>query len=75
MNRVIITPESDELRLLPDGFIASLHQVSIVSLLEKLLQLVITDATGTILWLVGLCTDNRFRVTHDTTVILRLTFL
>ena len=44
-----------------------------LSLLEKRRQLVVTDATGTILWLVGLRTDNRFRVTPDTPVILRLT--
>ena len=44
-----------------------------LSLLEKRRQLVVTDATGTILWLVGLRTDNRFRVTPDTTAILRLT--
>ena len=43
------------------------------SLLEKRRQLVVTDASGTILWLVGLRTDNRFRVTPDTTAILRLT--
>lgn len=42
---------------------------------EKRRQLVVTDATGTILWLVGLRTDNHFRVTPDTTAILRLTFL
>ena len=42
------------------------------SLLEKRRQLVVTDATGAILWLVGLRTDNRFRVTPQTTAILRL---
>ena len=44
------------------------------SLLEKRRQLVVTDATGAILWLVGLRTDNRFRVTSQTTTILRLSF-
>ena len=44
------------------------------SVLEKRRQLVVTDATGTILWLVGLRTDNRFRVTDQTTTILRLIF-
>lgn len=43
-----------------------------LSVLEKRHQLVVTDATGTILWLVGLRTDNRFRVTNQTTTILRL---
>ena len=45
------------------------------SVLEKRRQLVVTDATDTILWLVGLRTDNRFRVTSDTTTILRLTLI
>ena len=46
-----------------------------LSVLEKRRQLVITDATGTILWLVGHRTDNRFRVTNDTNNILRLTLI
>ena len=45
------------------------------SVLDKRRQLVVTDATGTILWLVGLRTDNRFRVTPDTTTILRLSLV
>ena len=45
-----------------------------LSLLEKRRQLVVTDDTGAILWLVGLRTDNRFRVTPQTTTILRLYF-
>ena len=40
---------------------------------EKRRQLVVTDATGTILWLVGLRTDNRFRVSDRTTSLLSLT--
>lgn len=40
---------------------------------EKRRQLVVTDATGTFLWLVGLRTDNRFRVSDRTTSILSLT--
>lgn len=46
-----------------------------LSVLEKRRQLVITDATDTILWLVGHRTDNRFRVTNDTNNILRLTLM
>ena len=42
------------------------------SILEKRRQLVVTDATGTIIWLVGLRTDHRFRVTPDTHHILKL---
>ena len=45
------------------------------SVLDKRRQLVVTDATGTIIWLVGLRTDNRFRVTPDTTTILRLSLV
>ena len=46
-----------------------------LSVLEKRRQLVITDATDTILWLVGHRTDNRFRVTSDTNNILRITLM
>ena len=46
-----------------------------LSVLEKRRQLVVTDATDTILWLVGHRTDNRFRVTSDTNNILRLTLM
>lgn len=45
------------------------------SVLEKRRQLVVTDATDTILWLVGRRTDNRFRVTTATTSILSLTLM
>lgn len=43
-----------------------------VSLLEKRRQLVVTNANGDILWLVGHRTDNRYRITSDTTRILRI---
>ena len=43
------------------------------SILEKRRQLVVTDAKGDILWLVGLRTDHRYRVTPQTTTVLRLT--
>lgn len=46
-----------------------------LSILEKRRQLVVTDASGSILWLVGLRTDHRYRVTDQTTAILRLTLL
>lgn len=46
-----------------------------LSILEKRRQLVVTDATGAILWLIGLRTDNRFRVSDQTTAIIRLTLL
>ncbi len=43
------------------------------TVLDKRRQLVVTDATGDILWVVGLRTDNRFRITPTTTSVLRLT--
>ena len=43
-----------------------------VSLFDKRRQYVVTDANDTILWLVGLRTDNRFRVSDTTTATLRL---
>ena len=42
------------------------------SLLEKRRQLVVADADGNIVWLVGLRTDNRFKVGPSTTSILRI---
>ena len=42
------------------------------SLLEKRRQLVVTDASDRILWLVGLRTDHRFRITATTATILRI---
>ena len=44
-----------------------------LSLLEKRRQLVVTDAQGEILWLVGLRIDHRYRVTNTTSSILRIT--
>lgn len=43
-----------------------------LSLLEKRRQLVVTDGHGQIVWLVGLRTDHRFRVTEHTTSVLRM---
>ena len=45
------------------------------SLLEKRNQLVVTDCEGQILWLVGKRTDNRFRVTEQTTEVLQITLV
>ena len=41
------------------------------NLLAKRRQRVLVDATGTILWLVGLRTDHRYRITPDTHKIFR----
>lgn len=43
-----------------------------VNLLDKRKTLVLCDATGAVLWLVGHRTDNRFRVTEDTERILQI---
>lgn len=43
-----------------------------LSLLEKRRQLVVTDACGRIVWLVGHRTDDRFKVTTNTCSILRI---
>lgn len=43
-----------------------------VTLLEKRRQLVVTSANGDILWLVGHRPDHRYRITPDTTTVLRL---
>ena len=45
-----------------------------LNMLEKRRQLVVTDATGTILWLVNRRIDHRYRVTPDTVAVLRITF-
>jgi tRNA(Ile)-lysidine synthase len=42
------------------------------SVLEKRRQLVVTDAKGDILWLVGLRVDHRYRITPQTTSVLCL---
>ncbi|MBO4720835.1 MAG: tRNA lysidine(34) synthetase TilS [Prevotella sp.] len=44
-----------------------------LNILEKRRQLVVTDATGTILWLVGFRIAESFRITDATTACLRLT--
>lgn len=45
-----------------------------ISLFEKRRQLVVTDASDTIIWLVGHRTDNRFRISDATSTTLRLSF-
>ena len=42
--------------------------------LQKRRQLVLTDALGSIIWLVGCRTDNRVKVSNETTKILRITY-
>ena len=42
---------------------------------EKRAQLVVTDAQQRIVWLVGERTDNRFRISKETSTALRLTLL
>ena len=44
-----------------------------LSILDKRCQLVVTDRDGQIIWIVGLRSDNRFRVTEKTSKIIRLT--
>ena len=46
-----------------------------MNILEKRRQLVISDASGQIVWLVGQRTDNRYKVSDQTESILRLTLL
>lgn len=43
-----------------------------MTLFEKRRQLVVIDAEGCIVWLVGVRTDNRFRVSETTTRVLRI---
>ena len=44
------------------------------TILQKRRQLALTDASGAIVWLVGYRTDNRFKVSAETTKILRITY-
>ena len=44
------------------------------SILQKRRQLVLVDASGAIVWLIGCRTDNRFKVSADTTKILRIAY-
>lgn len=44
------------------------------SILQKRRQLAVTDASGAIVWLVGCRTDNRFKVSTETTKILRISY-
>ena len=44
-----------------------------LSILDKRRQLVVTDRDGQIIWIVGLRSDNRFRVIEKTSKIIRLT--
>lgn len=44
------------------------------TLFEKRKQMVVADANGNILWLIGERTDNRFRISETTTQVLKLSF-
>jgi tRNA(Ile)-lysidine synthase len=44
------------------------------SILQKRRQLAVTDASGDIVWIVGCRTDNRFKVSAETTKILRISY-
>lgn len=46
-----------------------------LSLIDKRRQLVVTDSDGQIIWLVGLRSDHRFRVTERTSTILQIVWL
>lgn len=46
-----------------------------LSLIDKRRQLVVTDGDGQIIWLVGLRSDHRHRVTEQTATILRIVWL
>ena len=55
---------------LVSDFLTDLKQ----NILEKRRQLVVTDASGTIVWLVGLRIADPFRITDTTTSILSITY-
>ena len=44
------------------------------SILQKRRQLVLVDASGSIVWVVGCRTDNRFKVSAETTKMLRISY-
>ena len=46
-----------------------------VSLFDRRRQLLVTDASGDVVWLVGRRTDHRYRVTAATPAVLRLSFV
>lgn len=46
-----------------------------LNLLQKRRQLALVDATGRIVWLVGLRTDNRFRISDSTSRVLKISIL
>ena len=45
-----------------------------LSILQKRRQLVLVDASGSIVWVVGCRTDNRFKVSAETTKMLRISY-
>ena len=46
-----------------------------MTVFEKRRQLVVVDGEGNVVWLVGIRTDNRCRVSSDTTEVLRLVLI
>ena len=44
------------------------------SILQKRRQFALTDASGSIVWIIGCRTDNRFKVSAETTKILRISY-
>lgn len=46
-----------------------------MTVFEKRRQLVVVDGEGNVVWLVGTRTDNRCRVSSDTTEVLRLVLI